>query len=749
MIRTNRIISIILLLTIIFMVNAETAFADGFSSQYYSSKSSSDAVNALALIKNQSFTPPMTADKAEAYMKHFINSTGKYVKAKNSGGYKKTATDGTYTAKFESAKKGCAHYAAFITFVMYKGVGSGSKRPEKVGGKVTPESLKELMQTQAQAGEWLTFGMNEHSLSFVSCNDEGFYTLQYYGKSGDPILSFSSYKYFAGEINRSGWDFRILNVDKAVNQVKKNYITVSGKSPVNSYVFSMSQSTSPSLKLAELAPGTIVTIEKEVTNSVGNKWGKIAGKDSSGSDRYIAMDRLTTYKDTWTTLSTGKGTYVTKNANTPVYIYPSSYSAEVKPTISISAANSAVNIVETVNNNAGNTWGRIKDGEWVYMPDLIKVSDVKTYTVTYNANGGSGAPGSQTKTENVDLKLSSTAPTRSGYTFSGWGTSASAAAVSYASGATYKNNANITLYAVWKAGTAPPFTVKATASPSSGTTNDRYTYTVVTSAAATKITYSFNGNSTLYTLNANGTKNFNAGTGNVSSDKKTWTWTGDKLGKGNRTITITAYDANGKTAKTTLNINVIDPNTAVAVTDISLNISSVTINVGVSGTLTPTISPSNATDKTVTFTSSKPEIVSVGKTTGKMTAVSEGRAVITATAHNGVKTTCSVTVTAPDQTGTVTIKYNANGGTGAPNSQTVKKTSDGGTSYTLSTTTPTRTGYTFVGWRLENSTAYGIDAPGQSISIGLGTATSNETVTYYAQWVSNSLNKSVIDLTKL
>ena len=44
----------------------------------------------------------------------------------------------------------------------------------------------------------------------------------------------------------------------------------------------------------------------------------------------------------------------------------------------------------------------------------------KSYTVSYNANGGSGAPASQTKTYGTTLTLSSPKPTRSGYTFSGW-----------------------------------------------------------------------------------------------------------------------------------------------------------------------------------------------------------------------------------------------------------------------------------------------------------------------------------------
>lgn len=80
---------------------------------------------------------------------------------------------------------------------------------------------------------------------------------------------------------------------------------------------------------------------------------------------------------------------------------------------------------------------------------LYAVWKANTYTVTYNANGGSGAPSNQTKTYGVTLTLSSTKPTRTNYTFKGWGTSASATTVSYAAGGSYTTNAAITLYAVW------------------------------------------------------------------------------------------------------------------------------------------------------------------------------------------------------------------------------------------------------------------------------------------------------------
>ena len=82
----------------------------------------------------------------------------------------------------------------------------------------------------------------------------------------------------------------------------------------------------------------------------------------------------------------------------------------------------------------------------------VKVPAWTSYTIMYNANGGSGAPGSQTKWKNQTLILSSVQPTRTGYGFLGWATSASATTAKYSAGATIaasELNANTTLYAVW------------------------------------------------------------------------------------------------------------------------------------------------------------------------------------------------------------------------------------------------------------------------------------------------------------
>lgn len=80
------------------------------------------------------------------------------------------------------------------------------------------------------------------------------------------------------------------------------------------------------------------------------------------------------------------------------------------------------------------------------------------HTVRYDANAKNdtsvkGIPASQSKTANVDIKLNSGVPTRKGYNFAGWSTSANGNVV-YQPGAEYKNDQNggtVTLYAKWTA----------------------------------------------------------------------------------------------------------------------------------------------------------------------------------------------------------------------------------------------------------------------------------------------------------
>ena len=116
------------------------------------------------------------------------------------------------------------------------------------------------------------------------------------------------------------------------------------------------------------------------------------------------------------------------------------------------------------------------------------------WSVSYNANGGSGAPGNQTKTYGSNLTLSSTKPTRTGYTFLGWSTSSTATSATYQSGGTYTSNSGATLYAVWKINT---YTVSYNANGGSGAPgNQTKTYgsnLTLSSTKPTRTNYNFKG----------------------------------------------------------------------------------------------------------------------------------------------------------------------------------------------------------------------------------------------------------------
>ena len=86
---------------------------------------------------------------------------------------------------------------------------------------------------------------------------------------------------------------------------------------------------------------------------------------------------------------------------------------------------------------------------------IISVPAKKSYVVSYNANGGTGAPANQTKWIYENLTIPSSTPSRTNYVFKEWNTEPDGSGTSYSPGATYTGNAALTLYAVWY----PPYTV--------------------------------------------------------------------------------------------------------------------------------------------------------------------------------------------------------------------------------------------------------------------------------------------------
>ena len=113
------------------------------------------------------------------------------------------------------------------------------------------------------------------------------------------------------------------------------------------------------------------------------------------------------------------------------------------------------------------------------------------------------------------------------------------------------------------------------------------------------------------------------------------------LAPGNATITVTTVDG-----EFTASTNVVVKSTSIPVESVHLSKTEATLDVDATLVLTATVSPSNATDKNLTWTSSQPAVAEVNAS-GKVTAYAPGTTTITAHAVNGKSASCVVTVKAP------------------------------------------------------------------------------------------------------
>ena len=85
----------------------------------------------------------------------------------------------------------------------------------------------------------------------------------------------------------------------------------------------------------------------------------------------------------------------------------------------------------------------------LYLKAVWETAPVN-YTLSYNANGGSGSMSSQTVTEGQAAKLKTNTVTKTGYYFTGWNTKANGSGTSYSDGAYATFYGNTTLYAQWQ-----------------------------------------------------------------------------------------------------------------------------------------------------------------------------------------------------------------------------------------------------------------------------------------------------------
>ena len=382
---------------------------------------------------------------------------------------------------------------------------------------------------------------------------------------------------------------------------------------------------------------------------------------------------------------------------------------------------------------------------------LYAVWEKQTYTVTYKANRGSGGPVSQTKTYGTDLKLSTLKPTRTGYIFLGWATTSTATKAAYLAGGKYTKNASITLYAVWRkaakytitynanGGTNPPKSQTKTEGVSltlqkTKPTKTGYTFlgwatssTAKTYKYAAGAQYTENKKVTLYAVweKTKYTIKYDANGGKNAPSQQTKTYGTDlKLRSAKPTLTghIFLGWATSSTAKnaTYSASGVYKANKATTLYAIWKKAATYTVKYNANGGKNPPSSQTKTEGTTLTLSKTKPTRAGY---TFKGWGTSSTATTVAYKAGASYTTNGGTTLYAIWKKTTYAIKYDANGGSGAPAAQT--KTH--GKTLVLSKTKPSRRGYIFLGWSTSSTATKKTYSPGDSYA-------TNSAATLYAVW---------------
>jgi uncharacterized repeat protein (TIGR02543 family) len=324
------------------------------------------------------------------------------------------------------------------------------------------------------------------------------------------------------------------------------------------------------------------------------------------------------------------------------------------------------------------------------------------YVVTYNANGGNGAP--TTTSQNYTFGAANLALTtkgtlsRTGYTFAGWNTLATGLGTNYLESASYKPTASITLFAKWTAGT---FTL--TYNANGGSTNSSTSIT-----AGTPVTLSTNaGTRAGYTLAGWNTAADGSGTSYSGATSQTFfanttlygLWTPVKPGA----PSVTATSAGNTTATVTVTGAAVSGTTAGPATSYSIQ--------------------TYANDGTTVITGKTCTVLaSASPLSCQITGLTNGTTYkFIATAINATGSTAGLVSTVTAIPAPFVVTYSLNSGTLTPTTANFNL----GTPLTLPL--PTRSGFTFGGWYGEVGLTTLVGNDGASYS-----PTANTTL--YAKW---------------
>ena len=324
----------------------------------------------------------------------------------------------------------------------------------------------------------------------------------------------------------------------------------------------------------------------------------------------------------------------------------------------------------TVNYLPGGTYE--KEGDTT----LYAVWERNGYSVVYDSNGGEELGLIATKVHGEDLVITSLSPTREGYTFMGWAESNEATAVEYVAGQSYVRNEDTTMFAVWRENS---YTVEYNANGGEGEPNAQLKYSTKDLALSTKTPtrtgYDFAG----WAESASALEPQYQPAGKYSKNEDVTLFAVWRV----KTYTITYYGNGGVGA----------PSVEVKEYGATYTITSAT----------PTKQGHIFKGWSTSNTATTPEYVK-----GQF-----------------YSTDANLVLYAVWQKESYTIKYDANGGGGAPVSQEKVYNE----TLTLSSTVPTYTGYVFSGWGLSANATISQFRPGDIY-------TDNTNVTLYAIWTA-------------
>ena len=419
------------------------------------------------------------------------------------------------------------------------------------------------------------------------------------------------------------------------------------------------------------------------------------------SNNLVQLYNPTATTPAWTTIGTGIGSTAT---------YANLYNVGTFPIVKTGhhiVASSAWNLNSGGTGNsfhqddtATNTVNKVTttrlNGGTQISSNVTKTLYVKwvpdTYTISYNANGGTGAPASQTKTYGVSLTLSSTKPTRTNYAFKNWNTNSAGTATAYAAGASFGLNAATTLYAQWT-----PYKVTVKYHVNGGT--------IVTNTASTTYQYRVNNNLAQYRNSTDsGTtwSDWTDGQTNVTVEdtyKNIWDVGGVPITKtGYHTVASMAWNTNTSGTGNSFHQADTADNTINKVTTTRLK----------GATLTA--------DATVTlYANWKPDEYTVSYVANGGTSTPANQ-----TKYYGTALTLASAITKNSDTTTYTVTYNYNGGSGTVTSNSAVKT----------------TPYSFSCWKATNGTTYAAS----------GSYTANAATTMTAQWTTGTSSTTTVAL---